>query len=313
MKTKSCLLMIMTLLLMVQCKKQEEKTDVEATSDLVKVSFELPVDHSGSDFTGILPDGNINWGNSSNIEYMYLAVGDRYLYYNHDLQCTIRVGEMFEMQAEVDGSTDKLMFSGMIPQNLLYASKRCTLYYFGNNGRGGEGTNVTDIYDEKYQDCVIGKTISFSKQNGRIEDIGNYHIASMPVEYIYIIRDAERNILEFQLRVTELENNMSVAMLDLTDETTLGGSATCMQSYTIKWTGLVFEEIIEYVPEGTYDVSGNPGEKSFIALLPTEDDATLECGKGSYTFEGGTGRNQIYVGRSGSTIEESEPLIWEHP
>ncbi len=313
MKTRFLLLMTIATLLFTQCKKKEEISVSDESSDLVKVSFELPVEQDKSDFTSVLPDGNINWGNSNNIEYMYLAVGDRYLYYNHDLQCTVRVGELFEMQAEVNGPTDKLMFTGMIPQNLLYASKKCTLYYFGNNGRGGDGTNVTNIYDEKYQDCVIGKTISFSEQNGRIEDLGNYHIASMPVKYIYVIRDEERNILEFQLRVTELENNMSVAMLDLTDETTLGGSATCMQSYTIKWTGLEFEEIIEYVPDGTYDVSGNPGEKSFIALLPTDDDVTLECGKGSYTFEDGTGRNHIYVERLGSTIEESVSLIWEHP
>lgn len=313
MKTRFLLLMTIATLLFTQCKNKDEISIVDESSDLVKVSFELPVEQNKSDFTSVLPSGNINWGNSNNIEYMYLAVGDRYLYYNHDLQCTVRVGELFEMQAEVNGPTDKLMFTGMIPQNLLYASKRCTLYYFGNNGRGGDGTNVTNIYDEKYQDCLIGKTISFSEQNGRIEDLGNYHIASMPINYIYVIKDEEQNVLEFQLKVTELKNNMSIAMLDLTDETTLGGSATCMQSYTIKWTGLEFEEVIEYEPDKTYDVSGNPGDKSFIAFLPTDDDVTLECGKGSYTFEGGIGRNHIYVERLGSTIEESVPLIWEHP
>ena len=170
MKTRFLLLMTIATLLFTQCKKKEEISVSDESSDLVKVSFELPVEQDKSDFTSVLPDGNINWGNSNNIEYMYLAVGDRYLYYNHDLQCTVRVGELFEMQAEVNGPTDKLMFTGMIPQNLLYASKRCTLYYFGNNGRGGDGSNVTNIYDEKYQDCVIGKTISFSEQNGRIED-----------------------------------------------------------------------------------------------------------------------------------------------
>mgnify|MGYP003407963283 CR=1 FL=1 len=313
MKTKLFLSMAMIVFLFTQCKKKEEIIENEVSSDLVKVSFELPINESRSDFTTILPDGTINWGNSNNIEYLYLGVNDRYLYYNHELSYTVRVGEMFEMQAEVNEATDKLTFSGMIPQNLLYSSKKCTLYYFGNNGRGGEGTNVTNIYDEKYPECVIGKTISFSKQSGNIEELGNYHVASIPVTYVYTIRDEDRNIIEFQLRVGLLESNMSVAMLDLTNETTLQGSATNLQSYTIKWTGLAFEEFIESSPEGSYDVTGNPGERSFIALLPTEEDATLECGKGTYVFEGGIERNQFYIGRAGSTLEESAPLIWEQP
>lgn len=313
MKMKLLMSMMMIAILFAQCKKKEETVVSSETSDLVKVSFELPINEGKSDFTSVLPDGTINWGNSNNIEYMYLGLNDRYLYYDHDLSYTVRVGAMFEMQAEVNEATNKLTFSGMIPQNLLYSSKKCTLYYFGNNGRGGEGTNVTNIYDEKYPDCVIGKTISFSKQNGNIEELGNYHVASIPVTYVYTIRDEERNVLEFELRVGLLESNMSVAMLDLTDETTLKGSATNLQSYTIKWTGLEFEEFIESVPDGSYDVSGNPGEKSFIALLPAEDEVSLECNKGSYVFDEGIGRNQFYIGMSGNTIDEAKPLVWEQP
>ena len=64
---------------------------------------------------------------------------------------------------------------------------------------------------------------------------------------------------------------------------------------------------------GTYDVSGNPGDKSFVALLPTNECATLECGKGSYTFYEGISRNQVYLERNGGSIEESSPLIWNRP
>lgn len=313
MKMKLFLSIVMIVTLFVRCKKENEYIMENESSDMVKVTFELPLDGDKSDFFNILPHGDINWGNSNHVEYLYLAVRDRYLYYDSQLNYTVRVGELFEMHAEVDEATDKLIFSGMIPQNLLYPTKPCVLYYFGNNGRGEDGTNVTNIYDHEYPDCVIGKTVSFSKQSGNIEDVGNYHVASVRVSSIKIIRDEDRNILEFRLNANKLQNNMSIAMLDLTDETVLEGSATKMQSYTIKWTGLEFEEFIEYDSNGTYDVSGNPGDKSFVALLPTNECATLECGKGCYTFYEGISRNQVYLERNGGSIEESSPLIWNRP
>ena len=311
MKTKLLLSLTMILLLFAQCKKKETTMPIsDDSSDLVKVSFELPINEGKTDFNNILPGGNIAWGNTNNVEYLYLAVFDRYLYYDFELEESVYVGEMFEMQSDVQKPTDKLYFTGMIPRTVLYQLKRCTLYYFGNNGRGGSGTNVTNIYDKKYTDCVIGKTVSFTKQTGDIDELGNYHIASIDIEYIQVIRDENNDIIEFRLEMGELENNMSIAMLDLTDETVLEGPAANLQSYTVKWTGHTYEEYIEYVPNGKYDVSGNPGDKSFIALLPAED-ATLRCGKGSYVFENGIEKNHIYLERVGATVEESLPLIWE--
>lgn len=306
---KLMFIMVPIILLFAQCKKD----DVERTDDLyekVPVTFELPKDMSKSDFTNLLPDGNINWGNENNIEYIYLAVADRYSYYSHELLMTMIVGELFELTAEVTESTDRLVFSGMIPKNLLWDTKRCTLYYFGNNGNAPEGSNVTNIYDVKYTDCVIGKTVSFAQQTGDVNDLGDYHIASIPVK-IKTIRDEERNILGFDLIVELFNNNMSIAMLDLEGETVLGGSATAIQSYTLKWEGRTFEESYDVVEGGTIDVTGNVGEKSLIALLPNNEPVTLECSKGKYTFHEGLPSNTLFIGNMGHDLNETTPLPWE--
>lgn len=311
MKTKLLLSLTMVMFMLVQCKKKETAIPInDDSSELVKVSFELPIDQERTDFNSILPGGNINWGNTNNVEYLYLAVSDRYLYFDYELEMPVYVGEMFEMQSDVHAPTDKLYFTGMIPRGVLDQLRRCTLYYFGNNGRGESGTNVTNIYDKKYTDCVIGKTVSFKKQSGDIDELGNYHIASINVDYVQFITDENDEVIELRLEMGELENDMSVAMLDLTNEIVLEGTATHLQSYTVKWTGYRYEKIIEYVPNGNYDVSGNSGDKSFIAFLPAED-ATLKCSKGSYVFENGIEKNHIYLERVGATIEESLPLIWE--
>lgn len=301
-------IMMSAILLFTQCKK-DDVVHTDDLSETVPVTFELPKDMSKSDFNNLLPDGNINWGNENNIEYIYLAVSDRYLYYSHELSMTLKVGELFELTAEVTEATDRLVFSGMIPKNLLWNSKRCTLYYFGNNGNAPEGSNVTNIYDVKYTDCVIGKTVSFAQQTGDVNNLGDYHIASIPVK-IQTLRDEERNILGFNLIVELFNNNMSIAMLDLEGETTLGGSATAMQSYTLKWEGLTFEESYDVVEGGTIDVTGNVGEKSLIALLPNAEPVTLECGKGKYEFREGLPSNCLFMDRMGNNFDDATPLPW---
>lgn len=343
MKMRLFLLMLIALMLFTQCKNEEEYVEERKHTDMVKVSVELPVDCTRSDFTGVLPEGKINWGNDNDVEYLYLALVDCYAYNDKTTSGMVYVGEMFEMEAKVDESTDKLHFVGMVPQNLIYSTKKCTLYYFGNNGKGEEGTNVTNIYDKKYPDCLIGKTVSFSNQNGSIENIGDFHVASIPVDYIHIVKNENKEVVEFKLSAGLLKSNMSVAMLDLTDETTLRGNATYLQSYTIKWVGRNFQEFIGLKCGATYDVSGNPGEKSFVALLPTDleppyleflelpapdilppgtelfdllpigDNASLVSDKGQFMFENGIERNHVYVGGLGHTIEESTPIKWQQP
>lgn len=299
--------MISAILLFTQCKKEDAEL-VDNSTDFVPVTFEMSKDVSKSDFTNILPSGNINWGNDNNIEYIYLGVSNSHLYYSIELAETVRVGELFELSAEVVESTDRLVFSGMVPQNLLWDAKRCTLYYFGNNGNALEGTNVTNIYDEKFTDCVIGKQVSFAKQTGDIRDLGDYHLASIPVR-INTLEDEENNIIGFDLIAESFNNTMSIAMLDLEGETALGGTAAALQTYTLIWDGAKFVESCEMLEGETMDVTGNVGKKSLIALLPIEESVTLECSKGRYTFPI-LPSNTLFVGNVGYGYDETNPLPW---
>lgn len=314
---------LLPLLLFARCGKENIETEIqECDEKTVPVSFELSLNHTRSDFTNLFPDGKINWGNKNKVEYIYIAIPNRYLYYNMDKQYTVRVGGLFELKADVQESTDKLLFEGEIPQNLLWDKRQICLYYFGSNGQGSEGTNVTNIYhvDEtgnfKYtEDCMIGKRVYFDKQDGSLENIGNYHVATIYASAVEI-KDESGNIMGYDLNTLDkkLENQMSVAMLDLEGETMLGGNATKVKSITVKWANnKEFIMTLDNDAKTNIDVSGNVGSKSLIALLPTDGTATLECGKGRYYFDSGVKKNKVYVGKNGYTFESVMPLEWETP
>lgn len=314
-------MMLLTTLLFARCGKENVEM-YEGDEKTVPVSFELSLNQTRSDFMSLFPEGKINWGNKNNMEYIYIAIPSRYLYYNMDKQYTVQVGGLFELKAEVLESTDKLVFKGVIPQNLLWEQRWVCLYYFGNNGQGLEGTNVTNIYhvDEtgnfKYtEDCMVGKKISFDKQDGSIENIGDYHVATIYAS-TKAIKDENNNIIRYDLNTLgeKVENQMAVAVLDIEGETTLRGTAANVKSLTVKWANnKEFVTTLEYDSNATIDVTGNVGEKSLIALLPTEGDATLECDKGKYYFDGGVKKNKVYVEKNGYTFESVQPLKWETP
>lgn len=305
---KLLLMMMMSVLLFTQCKKKED--DFNEEEKCVPVRFELPLQQYRSDFKNLFPDGNIKWGNKNNVEYVYLAVPDVYSHTNASLNYVQQfIGQLYEMKAECDESADKLIFTADIPQNLFWSGRTLEMLYFGNNRGDEENGNVTDIYDELKPEYFIGKKVDFDKQTGDIEELGNYHIASMPV-IVKTIREGT-TILEVELRVQQpnFKSITSVAVLDLEGETELKGAR--VKSITIKWNGEEFEKIYEYSPEATYDVSANVGRLSFIALPPDPERVVLECSKGQYVFENGIEQNQIYVGRNGATYNEVKPLPWE--
>ena len=308
------LIAVLSMIVFVQCKKDNGELDEEIYNEEdtreVPVTFALPINQSRSDFSNILPFGDILWGNDNNLEYIYIGIDSKYLYYDQSSSSMNRVGELYELVADVTESTDSLFFRGMLPQNLLYTGKNCCLYYFGNNGNGLEGSNVTNIYDTKYPDCLIGKTISFTKQTGDIRDVGDFHMASVKVYPMrYLISGGIA--VKIDLLVSDpFENKMSLALLDLEGETKLRGSACVLNSYTIKWVVDKFVEFYEYANDPIIDVTNNVGEKSLIALLPTENKVTLECDKGKYTFEEGIDVNTLYIGKMGHNLDESKPLQW---
>jgi hypothetical protein len=307
---KKLLVFVSFLLFFASCNKEKMNEGVNEER-MVPVRFELSMNSkTRSDFNDLLPNGNIQWGNSKNVEYIYVSIPYKCSYYVQGVG-TITLGELLEMKAEIDEPADKLVFTGEIPSNNLQNARQYHLYYFGNNGQGGEGTNITN-HHSSHKNILIGKTISFARQTGNIDDLGNYHLAKIKVKAVPI-KDSDGIVQSFELVADDLQNINSIAKLDLTGETSLGGTATELQSFTLLWNTSTksFDEIIEKAREAKIDVRDNAGRNSYISLLPSDDNVYLECSKGRYEFVDGIGSNQLYIGSSADDIENARPLHWE--
>lgn len=298
------------LLFFSSCNKENMNEDVNEDR-MVPVRFELSMNSKDrSDFNDLLPNGNIQWGNSKNVEYIYVSIPYKCSYYVQGVG-TITLGELLEMKAEIDEPADKLVFTGEVPSNNLQNARQYHLYYFGNNGQGGEGTNIVN-HHSSYKNILIGKTISFARQTGNIDDLGNYHLAKIKVKAVPI-KDGDGVVQSFELVADDLQNINSIAKLDLTGETELVGTAAEFQSFTLLWNTSTksFDEIIEKARVATIDVRDNPGRNSYISLLPNDDNVYLGCSKGRYEFVDGIGNNQLYIGSYADDIEDARPLHWE--
>ena len=306
---KLVFMMMSSLLLFVQCKKDNEDYGAE---EMVPVRLEVPLDKSRSDFSDLFPFGKISWGNGVNVEYAYLAVPYALEFCDVSMgYYTQHLGIMFEMEAKVNEKMDKLVFEGNVYTHALTDKTSCTMYYFGNNGRGG--SNVITYNKKIIDNNLFGKKISFNRQTGSIDELGNYHLAKALVKVKKNV-DEKGNPISYDLTIESFKTMTSLALLDLERVTKLEGSAARLKSYTIKWTDdYVFEETYEYDTLAYIDVSGNVGKKSLIALLPTKESVTLECRKGKYEFTEGIKSNQVYLGGKGDSIEEAEPLKWGAP
>lgn len=312
MKKIYLLLMLLSSLSFTQCKKAAP-IDEDGQVEMIPVTFELSLNPDSKTYFGdLLPFGEINWGNDKAVEYIYLTIPSRYGYTNPDLPATVYIGSMFEMKADVSDYQDKLVFTGMLPSTNYLKNKQCCLYYFGNNGNGDDGTNVTNYYDP-YMGRLVGKKISFAEQTGSLDKLGDFHIGKISVKVNRISDNVTGEYSHFELIGDTFETINSIAKLDLTDETTLGGTAAEIQSFTLLWNfdTQAFDEIIEVVPNATIDVSDNDGKNSYISLLPTRDKVYLECSKGRYEFTDGIVSNSLYIGRSADNIDDALPLHWE--
>lgn len=304
-------MMMSLFLLFTQCKKENIDEDEKS---FVPIRLEMTLDKSRSDFSDLFPLGKISWGNDNNVEYIYLAVPKAIDFFDITMgYYTQHLGVLFEMKAELLDKMDKLVFYGEIDPDALKSKEYCTMYYFGNNGKAEKGTNVTNYYHYISNKHIVAKKMSFDKQNGNIDDLGDYHLAKASVK---VKKNVDENgvITSFDLEMESFTTITSLALLDLEGETRLEGSATRLKSFTVKWTSdYVFEEIYEYDTLGYIDVTANVGERSLISFLPTEESVTLECTKGRYEFAKGIKSNQVYLGGKGESINEALPLEWSKP
>ena len=302
---KIVFMMMLSLLLFTQCKKENVGTNAE---EMVPIRLEVPMDKSRSDFSELFPSGKICWGNDKNVEYVYLAVPYALDFCDVSMgYYTQHLGILFEMKADVEERMDKLVFEGRIHTNALARKDNCMIYYFGNNGNGGVGTNVTTYYKKISDVNIIGKKITFDKQTGSLEKIGDYHLAKAFVKVRKNVDDSG-NIISYDLSIESFTSITSFAMLDLDRMTKLEGSAAKLKSFTLMWTeDYVFEEIYEYDSVGSIDVSNNEGRKCLISLLPTKESVALECIRGKYEFVDGIKSNQVYLGKNGGVLEWVRP------
>lgn len=309
---KNLLLMLMSVLLFVQCKKNEIDEEKGEDEDMVTITLELSANDFRSDFSDIFSESKINWGNKNGDEYLYLSVGPTHKYYSEKYKDTVTAGELIEMYAYAEGPCDKLMFRGKVKREYLYPGKECKLYYFGIDGRGDGAGIVKNIYDPELG-VLIGKTIDYSIQYANIDMMGFYHIASSKVSVGAIIMDLDVAEYVLFLEYAYMENLMTIAMLDLKGEKVLEGNATLLQTYTVKWDGLNHElvESYDFSSESSYKIYDEHGPQSLVALLPVDKKVYLQCRKGIYVFEEGIKRNHLYVGKLGTSVEDTQPLTWK--
>lgn len=317
---KMLMMMLMSLLLFAQCKKEEiiddEIIENKEESRKIPVTCEISLTDDGtrSSFADLFK-GRISWGSKQENEYIYLSVGVTDKYYSEKYKDTISVGELFELRAYVplDAPLDKVMFKGAIEEKYLRNMEdECKLFYFGMEGNGVNDGFVENIYDPE---CgkLIGKRIDYSNQLCDMTLLGYYHIASSSAHVSMHVGDYDV-IEEFVLFPDDrvFYNNMAIAMLDLKGEKILGGSATQLQSYTVKWDGRNHKlvESYDYKQDGFYEIDQRHGTKSFVALFPTDRKVDIRCSKGVYVFEDGIKSNHFYVGKAGNSAEDSRPLPW---
>lgn len=306
---KKMILIISVFLLFSQCKKESVEQE-ETSSREVPVTMRLSLNECRTYFDDVIDSGEIYWWNPENeFEYFYLAVEYTSLEWENGSSVVKKHGVLEELVFRAIDPTGVADMKGRMPEVYLKENRICRLYYFGNNGNGADGTNVENITDDRGN--LIGKIMHFDKQRGDLKKVGGYHLASVDVR---VMRNYGEDgvVTGYSLiPVSPLRNMMSLAVLDLRGERTLNGSATMQQSFSLKWSGSDFEEIVHVDSDG-FDVSDNVGYKSFISLLPTLETVRLESGKGHYVFDEGIMKNTIYYG-GGENLNEARPLPWNKP
>ena len=239
---KKMILIISVFLLFSQCKKESVEQE-ETLSREVPVTMRLSLNECRTYFDDVIDSGEIYWWNPENeFEYFYLAVEYTSLEWENGSSVVKKHGVLEELVFRAIDPTGVADMKGRMPEVYLKENRICKLYYFGNNGNGADGTNVENITDDRGN--LIGKIMHFDKQRGDLKKVGSYHLASVDVR---VMRNYGEDgvVTGYSLiPVSPLRNMMSLAVLDLRGERTLNGSATMQQSFSLKWSGSDFEEIV---------------------------------------------------------------------
>ena len=298
------LLFIMVLpLLFVQCKKD----DIDEVNDEAKipVRLELSMNQDNRTLFGlVLPEGKILWGNNYGKEHLYMAVPNCTKYDGKVL------GELIRLTAKFDIPSEKLVFTGEIPESKFLGEGVISIYYFGNTCMDYNAMNVKQhFYGET--NIPIGMSMILTVQYGDMENLGNYHLAKITAK-ASINKDIDGN-LYIELREEKIENINSIVKLDLLGIKKLYGTAVAPQYFKVQWNEetMSFEEYREEVPNSCFYVNEKNEKCCYISLLPKYNEVYLECSRGRIYFDN-MRDGQLYVGKMSGDIDEALPLQWEY-
>ena len=285
-KIFTVLMALMLLLTFTQCKP-DGGNDGDRK---VKVRCEVPMNSKGvrSDFENFTTDGSIMW--SLGTERLYLAIPN-----NGDPQIIELLADEHTMKANV------LAFEGEVDEDILEQGGVYEVWYFGNSKTYGPQT-----YSEtKSGDVIKSISGSIATQSGRLEDLGQCHIAKTTVTANY--EDGE---IVLPLR-GKLMTEVAIAHLDLDGVTSLKGKAIIGTEYKYQYnTGSgKFEFSVTENSSASINI-GNGTATSYVMLFPNaKTDVALECKKGTYTFKKEIEANKFYF----RYLEDNTiaPLEWE--
>lgn len=286
MKKLFAILMALMALCFTQCKPTPDGGDDETRK--VKVSCVIPLNNgSRSDFTNLLVNGKVNWSQGS--EYVYLAIhGDN--------------PKIVQLHAHANGTPSVLKFEAEVEEGLIRSGEEYDIWYFGDSHE------TADSYYE-ISDDAKSLSGSIAKQSGRLEDLGDCHIATTKVVPTITEENGE---IKLSLNAA-LKNQIAILLLDLKNVEELYGDAIIGTDYSLEYNGERYElnitedqdAKIAVVEEQAADESMSyivvfPNAKENAEIRYKEDHKVYEC-----ILYGDIKSNSIYYNTAldGVTIE----------
>ena len=249
--------MSLLVLTLVQCKPSPDDENDDAK---VRVSCEISINNGGkSDFSNLMGNGTIYW--SEGEEYVYLAIP-------HE-----KNAQLVELAGFSYGYESTVQFSGEAPAGLLEEGKEYDIWYFGNSKL------ILNPFVKVEKTKITG---NIAKQNGKLENLGYYHIAKVKVRAVKV---GDEIVLELN---GSFENQIAIAYLDLDVVVKIQGEAMAGTSYALQYNQgkNEYEFVVTKSGNDCIDVKGAP-RNSYIVMFPNgKETAMLEGVKRDGTIMG---------------------------
>ena len=209
----------------------------------VKVTCEIPINNTRSDFSDLLEDGKVYWSNGT--EYVYLAVhGD--------------TPQLIELKHEgVEGNPNVLSFEGEVAAGLIKEGETYDVWYFGHSHQGNSKTTYT------FENNQIKGSIK--NQSGRLETFGYNHIAKTSV-YPTLESSGDKVILSL---AGKFEHQIAIVLMDLENVKELYGDAIIGTDYVLAYNDGSDKFELNVTKDEHAKITVEPASgTSYIALFP---------------------------------------------